>query len=269
MTMTPAQFDTYLKGDIDKVGQGHPGRPASRRSEERQGPERRRGSRAGRGVSPVVRSQDRLEDRRRLRSRGRHDGPACWRASRPDVMILSRALIDGLARDGHVVAASAKDIGAVPDRHRRATTAILHPPVASAAELRAALLGRRRHPLGPIPNRRPAGIHFAKVVRAPRHLEHGRRSPAAPRAQRRHRPWRAPLPLRRTVVRSAAPKPPRSSPRRASSLSLPLPPGCDLATVYTAAIATKSAAFGRKRPELIALLTGAAGRHARRRLGFV
>ncbi len=71
-----------------------------------------------------------------------------------DIMILSRALIDGLARDGHVVAQSAKDIGAVQ-------TAIavrsgdLPPAVGSAA---AAAHGAARPPtpsISPIPSNRP------------------------------------------------------------------------------------------------------------------
>lgn len=56
-----------------------------------------------------------------------------------DLMILSRSLIDGLTRDGHVVAASARDIGAVETavavRHGDAT-----PPIKTADQLRAALL---------------------------------------------------------------------------------------------------------------------------------
>ena len=80
-----------------------------------------------------------------------------------DIMILSRALIDGLARDGHVVAQSAKDIGAVQ-------TAIAvrsgdpAPAVGSAAELRAALLASDAIHF-PDPEQSTAGIHFAKVLR--------------------------------------------------------------------------------------------------------
>ncbi|MEA2815482.1 MAG: molybdate transport system substrate-binding protein, partial [Rhodospirillaceae bacterium] len=52
-----------------------------------------------------------------------------------DILILSHALIDGLARDGHVVAQSAKDIGAVQTAIavRRGDPL---PAVGSAAELR-------------------------------------------------------------------------------------------------------------------------------------
>ena len=80
-----------------------------------------------------------------------------------DLMILSRALIDGLARDGHVAGASAKDIGVVQ-------TAIAVrggdplPPVGDAARLRAALLAADAIHF-PDPEQATAGIHFAKVLR--------------------------------------------------------------------------------------------------------
>jgi molybdate transport system substrate-binding protein len=180
-----------------------------------------------------------------------------------DVMILSRALIDGLARDGHVVAASAKDIGAVQ-------TAIAvrrddpRPAVASAAELRAALLGADAIHL-PDPEQATAGIHFAKVMK-----ELGIWDEVADRLK--------PAPNGATAMRALA----ASQDRRPLGctqateiiatpgivLVAPLPPGCDLATVYAAAITTKSAASGEA-AELIALLAGEAGRYARRRLGFV
>ena len=157
-----------------------------------------------------------------------------------DIMILSRALIDGLARDGHVVAQSAKDIGAVQ-------TAIAvrsgdpAPAVGSAAELRAALLASDAIHF-PDPEQSTAGIHFAKVLR-----DLGIRDALADRLR--------PAPNGATAMRalaasksrrpSAARRPPRSSPRPASSLVAALPPGCDLATVYSCAIAAKAAAPGR------------------------
>jgi molybdate transport system substrate-binding protein len=51
-------------------------------------------------------------------------------------------------------------------------------------------------------------------------------------------------------------------------LAAPLPAGCDLATVYTCAIATKSQAPAEA-AELIAQLTGDAGLDARKQLRFV
>jgi molybdate transport system substrate-binding protein len=180
-----------------------------------------------------------------------------------DVMILSRALIDGLAREGHVVAASAKDIGAVQ-------TAIAvrrgdpRPAVASAAELRAALLGADAIHL-PDPEQATAGIHFAKVMK-----ELGIWNEVANRLK--------PAPNGATAMRALAAsqdRRPLGCTQATEIIATPgivlvalLPPGCDLATVYTAAIATKNAASGEA-AELIALLAGEAGRHARWRLGFV
>ena len=180
-----------------------------------------------------------------------------------DVMILSRALIDGLAREGHIVAASAKDIGTVQ-------TAIAvrcgdpRPAVASAAELRAALLGADAIHL-PDPEQATAGIHFAKVLRDlgiwNTVCERLRAAPNGATAMRALAASQDRRPLGCTqateIIATAG-----------IVLVAPLPPGCDLATVYTAAIATKSAASGEA-AELIALLAGAAGRHVRRRLGFV
>jgi molybdate transport system substrate-binding protein len=51
-------------------------------------------------------------------------------------------------------------------------------------------------------------------------------------------------------------------------LVAPLPAGCDLATVYTCAIAAKSQ-VSAEAAELIASLTGEAARDSCRRLGFV
>ena len=180
-----------------------------------------------------------------------------------DVVILSRALIDGLARDGLVVAASARDIGAVQ-------TAIAvrdgdsAPAVGSAAGLRAALLGADAIHF-PDPEQATAGIHFAKVVRDLGIWSTvGDRLRAAPNGATALRALaaskdRRPVGCTQATEIIATP---------GIVLVAPLPPGCDLATVYAAAIATKCAASGEA-AELIALLTGAAGRDARRRLGFV
>ena len=180
-----------------------------------------------------------------------------------DVVILSRALIDGLAREGHVVAASAKDIGAVQTAVavRRGDP---RPAVASAAELRAALLGADAIHL-PDPEQATAGLHFAKVLRDLGIWNTvGNRLRAAPNGATAMRALaasqdRRPLGCTQATEIIATP---------GIVLVGPLPPGCDLATVYTAAITTKSAASGEA-AELIALAAGEAGRHARRRLGFV
>jgi len=51
-------------------------------------------------------------------------------------------------------------------------------------------------------------------------------------------------------------------------LSGSLPPGCELATMYTAAVTTRAANV-RQAGALIELLTGADHRELRRRAGFV
>jgi molybdate transport system substrate-binding protein len=180
-----------------------------------------------------------------------------------DIMILSRALIDGLARDGHVVAQSAKDIGAVQ-------TAIAvrsgdpAPTVGSAAELRAALLASDAVHL-PDPEQSTAGIHFAKVLRDP-----GIRDALAGRLR--------PAPNGATAMRALAgsqSRQPVGCTQATEIIATPgivlvaaLPPGCDLATVYSCAIAAKAGA-PVEAAEFIAMLSGDPGRDPRRRLGFV
>ena len=80
-----------------------------------------------------------------------------------DLVILTRALIDGLAKDGHVVARSAADLGTV-----ETAIAVRHgeplPAVGDAAALRAALLAADEIHF-PDPEQATAGIHFARVLR--------------------------------------------------------------------------------------------------------
>ena len=179
-----------------------------------------------------------------------------------DVMILSRALIDGLARDGQVLALSAKDIGAV--QTAVAVRSSDSPPaVGSAAELRAALLAADSIHF-PDPEQSTAGIHFAKVLK-----DLGIWDEVANR--------RRPAPNGATAMRELA----AATGSRAIGctqatevlatsgivLVAPLPAGCDLATVYTCAISAK-ASSPTEAAELIALLTNEAGRDTRGRLGF-
>lgn len=180
-----------------------------------------------------------------------------------DVMILSRGLIDGLARDGQVVAASARDIGAVQTAVAVRSGDPL-PEVGSAADLRTTLLAAGAIHF-PDPEQSTAGIHFAKVLRdlGIRQAVAGRLQPAANGA---------------TAMRALA----ASTGRRPIGctqsteiivtpgivLVAPLPSGCDLATVYTCAIGAKAEAPAEA-AEFIALVVGDAGRCFRRKLGFV
>jgi molybdate transport system substrate-binding protein len=180
-----------------------------------------------------------------------------------DIMILSHTLIDGLARDGHVVARSAKDIGAVQ-------TAIAvrsgdpAPTVGSAAELRAALLASDAIHF-PDPEQSTAGIHFAKVLR-----DLGIRDALAGRLR--------PAPNGATAMRALAAstsRQPLGCTQATEIIATPgivlvaaLPPGCDLATVYSCAIAANAAAPAEA-AAFIAMLSGDPARDSRRQLGFV
>jgi len=185
-------------------------------------------------------------------------------ASEPaDIMILSRALIDGLARDGHVVAGSAKDIGAVQTAIA-ARSGDPTPTVGSAAELRAALLASDAIHF-PDPEQSTAGIHFAKVLR-----DLGVWDAIADRLR--------PAPNGATAMRALAAstsRHPIGCTQATEIIATPgivlvavLPPGYDLATVYSCAIAAKAGAPAEA-AEFIAMLSGNPGRNLRRRLGFV
>jgi molybdate transport system substrate-binding protein len=180
-----------------------------------------------------------------------------------DLLILTRNLIDGLARDGHVVAATAKDIGTV-------ATAIAvrrgdeRPTVGDAAQLRAALLAADAIHF-PDPEQATAGIHFARVLK-----EIGIAETVAGRLK--------PAPNGATAMRALA----ASTARRPIGctqateilatpgivLVAPLPPGSDLATTYTCAVTTKAEA-SHEAAEFVALLTNDTEYEARRRLGFI
>jgi len=180
-----------------------------------------------------------------------------------DVMILSRALIDGLARDGQVVAESARDIGAVQTAIAvRAGDRL--PAVGSVADLRAALLGADEIHL-PDPEQATAGIHFAKVMK-----ELGVWHEVADRLK--------PAPNGATAMRAlaaSAGRRPIGCTQATEILSTPgivlvaaLPPDYELSTTYTCAVTARARA-STGAAELIATLTSDAGSESRRRLGFV
>jgi molybdate transport system substrate-binding protein len=179
-----------------------------------------------------------------------------------DLLILSRALIDELARVGHVAAVSIRDIGEVPTSVAvRAGDA--SPRLGTAGDLRDALRAADEIHF-PDPELATAGIHFAKVMRAL-----GVWDELADR--------RRPAPNGATAMRALA----TSTATRAIGctqateilstpgivVAAPLPPGCALATTYACAIATRAAA-PQKAESLIAFLASDAGREARRALGF-
>lgn len=180
-----------------------------------------------------------------------------------DLMILSRALIDGLARDGHVATASVTDIGAV----ETAVAVRNHdarPDVGNADALRAALLAADEIHF-PDPKQATAGIHFAKVL-----SDLGIGAEVAGRLRT--------APNGATAMRAlgaSTGKRPIGCTQATEILSTPgialvasLPPGCDLATVYTCGITAKATAQDEA-ANLIAILTARAAGDTRRRLGFV
>lgn len=150
-----------------------------------------------------------------------------------DIVILSRALVAALAESGHVLAESMVDVA-------RVATAIAVragdpvPPIEDKAAL-AATLSDADEIHFPDPAQATAGIHFAGVMR-----ELGVWEIAEPRLKRAPNGNTA----MRALAASTASRPigcTQETEIRATSgivLAGPLPPGCDLTTVYTAAITT-------------------------------
>ena len=152
-----------------------------------------------------------------------------------DLILLSRALIDELTREGHVVASSVTDIArvetAVAIRQGDSLTSI-----ADKDGLRAALLAADEIHF-PDPAQATAGIHFAKVLR-----ELGIWADVESRLKT--------APNGATAMRALA----ASTARRpigctqateivaTSGIVLvgPLPPGCELVTTYTAAVTARA-----------------------------
>jgi molybdate transport system substrate-binding protein len=165
-----------------------------------------------------------------------------------DVMILSRTLIDELAASGHVVKASIRDVAKVS-----AAVAVRNgdalPDIATADGLRAALAAADEIHF-PDPARATAGIHFAKVIK-----QLGLWDEVAGRLKLAPNGATA----MRALASSTAAHPIGSTQEteiRASQgvvLVAPLPPGCDLMTVYTAAVTT-TAKLPAEAAALIALL---------------
>jgi molybdate transport system substrate-binding protein len=180
-----------------------------------------------------------------------------------DVVILTYALIHELARRGHVVPGSAADIGTVLTAIavRRDDPA---PPIADAADLRAALLAGGEIYF-PDPKLATAGIHFAGVLD-----RLGIAAEVAPRLRT--------FPNGATAMRALAAATGQrpigctqateilATPRL--RLVAPLPGELGLATVYTAAVCTK-AGLSEQARALVGLLGSPAARESRQRAGFV
>jgi molybdate transport system substrate-binding protein len=180
-----------------------------------------------------------------------------------DLLILTRALIDELTIQAHVVPGSAADIGTV-------LTAVAVrsgdpvPEIGDAAGLRAALVAADAIYF-PDPKQATAGIHFAKVIdRLGITAEVAgriRTYPNGATAMRELAAAKDRRPIGCTQVTEIVHTP-------GAQLVAPLPAGFELATVYTAGVCTNAAQREPARM-LAALLAGAPARAMRQRAGFV
>jgi molybdate transport system substrate-binding protein len=178
-----------------------------------------------------------------------------------DVVILTRAQIDALARQGRVVADTVRDLGSVAT-----CIAILArdepPDVSAEAPLRAALLSADAIYF-PDPARATAGIHFAKVLATLGIAEHVR-------AKVRNFPNGA-TSMREMAAAAGHPMGCTQATEILATpgirLVAPLPRGLHLDTLYTAAVDARSPNIPAAR-EFVARLTAPQGRRERVALGF-
>jgi molybdate transport system substrate-binding protein len=180
-----------------------------------------------------------------------------------DIVVLTAALVATLARENRVVAASVADIGLVE-------TAVAiragDPPVSvrDAAELREAFLAADAI-FVPDTKASTAGIHVAKILQ---------QLGIADDVSARLKIFPNGATAMRNLATSTATRPigcTQSTEIIGTAgvvLSGSLPRGCELSTVYTAAVATQ-AADAEHAKILIDLLTGADQRELRRLAGFL
>ena len=180
-----------------------------------------------------------------------------------DILVLTSALIATLAREGLVAESSIADVGRVETAVAvRATDASVS--VHDAASLRQALLDADAI-FVPDTKASTAGIHIANVL-----AQLGIAEEVASRLQIYPNGATA----MRHLAESSARKPIGATQAteilatKGVKLSGALPKGCDLATIYTAAI-TAAAAHPRDAQVLINLLTAADLGHLRERAGFL
>jgi molybdate transport system substrate-binding protein len=186
------------------------------------------------------------------------------RAGTPaDIVILTSAIVAKLAQENRVVPASITDIGLVETAVavRAGDTLVT---VNDAAALRDALLAADAI-FVPDTKASTAGIHVARVLQqlgiADEVAARLRIFPNGATAMRHLAKTDAARPIgctQSTEIIST----------EGVTLSGPLPRGCDLATIYTAAIATQAVA-AEQAQGLIDLLTAADARELRRDAGFL
>jgi molybdate transport system substrate-binding protein len=179
-----------------------------------------------------------------------------------DILILTSALIATLTREKLVAESSIADIGRVETALavREADSLVSAP---DAAALRAAFLAADAI-FVPDTKASTAGIHIAKVLRelgiADEVAERLKIYPNGATAMRHMADSDARKPIGCTQATEIIAT-------KGIKLSGALPKGCDLATVYTAAVAA-GAAQAREAQILIDLLTGPNHGHLRERAGF-
>jgi molybdate transport system substrate-binding protein len=180
-----------------------------------------------------------------------------------DIVILTAKIIADLAGENLVVRASVADIGLVETAIAvRAGDSLFM--VNDAASLRAALLAADAI-FVPDTKASTAGIHVAKVLRQLGIADH---------VAARLKIFPNGVTAMRHLAESDAKKPigcTQSTEIISTAgviLSGSLPPGCDLSTVYTAAVTTRATA-ARQAQSLIELLTDADERELRERAGFL
>jgi molybdate transport system substrate-binding protein len=180
-----------------------------------------------------------------------------------DIVILTAAIVARLADENRVAGGSIADIGLVETAIAvRAGDPLV--TVNDAAALRGALLASDAI-FVPDTQASTAGIHVAKVLRqlgiADDVAARLRIFPNGATAMRHLADSDAARPLGCTQSTEIITTP-------GVVLSGALPPGCELATMYTAAVATQ-AVHAREAQALIDLLTGAGQRQWRERAGFL
>ena len=180
-----------------------------------------------------------------------------------DIVILTAALVAKLAEEKLVVAASIADVGLV-ETALAVRTGDPQAAVKDAADLREALLASDAI-FVPDTKASTAGIHVANVLQqlgiADEVAARLRIFPNGATAMRELAASEARRPIgctQSTEIIST----------KGVTLSGSLPPGCELATMYTAGITT-AAAHPQQAQNLIDLLTGAGQHEQRKRAGFI
>src|SRR5262245_20925416 len=180
-----------------------------------------------------------------------------------DIVILTAALVAKLAEEKLVIATSITDVGLV-ETALAVRTGDRQVVVRDAAELRTALLASDAI-FVPDTKASTAGIHVANVL--------GQLG-IADEVAARLKIFPNGATAMRELAASGARRPIGCTQSteiistRGVTLSVPLPPGCELATTYTAGITTAASHLQQAR-ELIGLLTGAGQLEARKRAGFI